>query len=1403
MQQMAQNLPFPPQLQHPMQASPIPQSQGPPMGVTMSPANNIQTGGGGGSGGRAVQQPNAFMQNQQSRTNPQNVQLKMTQEDNEAINRLAQQLAATTSVEDKRQIQQNLQKMPPGQLQNIKAKGVDPMAAYFRDRATKKWRCQQQGLGGNPNFTSNMQMNPALQAQRQGQTPANMPGAQGSGGMPANGQSGGAPFIKNLDHFQGLQADGLRSQEQGQLVVPASNGQGINPEQFRRQQFVNNQQLAKQNPGGRVNQQFIPQQPQPSQMQQGPGPVLQQPQQEKTNNAANIQTQSQAMARAEAAARAQQQVGIQNQQGLQGMSQSGTTLSMLTRPVATNIQGPAQPQPQGTPQPRPPSRAPNPGLQSTPQMQQSFPMTGQQNHNQQSAPPSQALSGLPQRLQVVLGKHPQHQWKGIMEKFKQEAMRQSRFGAPPMSQTLSQPGLNAPTSNGHLLGDGSMTSIPMQHSASAGAPVNQSPNQGMPLNQQLVFQQPQRRQVDANRSLGPQIPNQQAPPSMAPQANALPDLPEHSISYMDQQPIPQQVYQNVVQKYNLPTQIKTWLHLKQYLSQKPHDALPMEKILNVQKLQFHQMLQYMHVRNRSIGDQSRPASTQPGSGPQALSQMPPNMQDQPPKGVIQPNQAQMNMMGNLPPATRDEIQRIRMNNPRLAQMTEAQIRSYLAAYRDDEARKRLGLSRQPQNNQQFTFMPGQTSAHPPQYGPPRQQQHPAATVPGPAAGQTPQVRPAMPGARPQPTFAPRPGSQAVSQPQMASTNQQSGKGLKRGTDAEMTEVLNPNLAPNSGLSQQAGNALPAAPPFRMLSKEEVSRLPPEQQKAYRERQNQHQQQMFLAHIFRLTEDVRRASPGLQPLVMDAASRARIVKVLTAPGTKQMLARFNVFLYQYFLMTKNSDAVKQLLSYKMHLFPQYTPTSIKAGTWEPVDQFSIGADYAETAVKDLLARFNHVMARVGPQQPAANAASPSDATSSLPLSADNLKKHQDMQAAQRAKRPAQEAPPAPTVSRPPFTFTDPPPRGQGTPRYAPAGLKQGLQQEDLKLPSKRQKKTHQDNAASTPIGGQATPAMSPQTAKAKVAEAVSFKCIVAGCPFQAKGFATKHDLDQHSNVAHKSVEEPIDDPLSFFLESARDGLGLDESGEPKAKSKTETLKAPEMQKTISKTSVIDSRPLTPTPSSAAMAKGASQTSGAKDAPPNSSQLAGTKGRPVKETVGAEVTDHQAWNTSKVSFSDLQNTFGDLVSGRPRTSLNHHDPLRANNDMGEFMDQFMESEAWTKMQETAVNVENASSRATESPAQHSDRGQGSTDSSKGDDVFIKIGAEDTELSESWALPELRLDPVAGAEGADEADEWMKMDFEDASTGDSMDIAGHMDFEWKEVDWDRLLAEQDKAEAPSGKR
>ena len=1411
MQQMGQNLPFPPQLQHQMQASPIPPPQGQQMGTPMNSTVNMQAlGVGGGTPEKGLQQqPNNFTQNQQLRPNAQPMQMKMTPEDNEAINRLAQQLAATTTAEDRRKIQQNLQALPAEQLQSMKARGVDPIAVFFRERATKEWQRQRQALAGNPNFTTNLQMNPAAQAQRQGQMPANMTGAQGNRGMPGSGQPGGTPFPNTIDHFQGLQADGLKSQEQGQLVVPASNGQGINPEQFRKQQFVNSGQLAKQNPGGRMNQPLIPHNPQLSaQMQRPQG--AEHGQQDKTTNAANLQ----ARVRAEAAARAQQQMALQNQQGLQGVSRSATPLSMLTRPVGPNGQGPAQPQPQpqsqpqaqGTPQPRPPSRARNPGPQApAPQMQQNIPQDGQQSNNQQPVPQPQMPPGLPQSLQLSLSKYPQQQWNSIIEKYKQQAMRQARFPAvaPPMSQTLSQPGQNPHTPNGQMTGDNTMTAVPMQHSASAEATITQGPNQGMGPTQQMALQpqqqqQQQRRQPDGNRPGPAQMPGQPVPPSLTQQGNLLPDLPEHSIAYMDQQPLPRQVYQNVVQRRNLPAQIKTWLHLKQYLTQNPDSQLPMEKILSIQKLQFHQMLQYMQSRNRSMNDQNRPGSVQSGQGPPPPAQMPPNIQDQPQQGILQNSQLPANVMANLPQVTREEIQRVRMNNPQLAQVPEHQIRAYLTEYRQNEARKRLGLAQQAQNSQQFTFMPGQTSAQPPQPGLTRQQHHQAGTAAIPNPGQTAQMHPGMTGSRPQQKTTPRPASQAKAPPLMSAMNQQPGKGIKRTNDDEVTEVPNPNISVNRGSQQQIATG-PPAPPFRVLSTDELARLTPEQQKSYREKQNQNQQQMLLAHIARLTEEVRRTTPGLHPLPMDAVTRARVVKVLTAPGTKLMLTRFNGFLYHYFLMTKSIDAVKQILSYKIHLHPQYTPASVSTNTWEPAEQFSIGVEYAEMAVKDLIARFTHVMSRVGPQQPAANTAPPPDAVGSHPLSADNLKKHQDIQAAQRAKRPAQEVPPAPTVSQPPFTFTDASPRGQGTPRYAPAGLKQGLKQEDLKLPSKRQKQSHHDNAASTSVGSQGAPVMSPQATKEKKSENMPFKCPMAGCEYHDKGFATKSDLDHHSNTAHKPVEEHIANPLAFFLDSMRNSFGLDENGEPKVKPKSETVKAPEMQKTVSKMGSGGSKPPTPASAAVAMARNISQTSGPKGVSSKPPSSVGANSRPGNENTGVPVPDHASWEASSVSLADLQNAFGDLVSGAPRVSLAHHDPLAQSSETGDFIDQFLESEAWTKMQETAVNVDAASSKATESPAQHSDREQGSSDISKGDDLFIKIGAEDTELAESWALPELRLEPDGGVGSPEDPDEWMKMDFGDAPTCD-IDITREMDFEWKEVDWDKLLLEQDEAAANS---
>ena len=58
-----------------------------------------------------------------------------------------------------------------------------------------------------------------FQAQRPGQPPANIAPAQSARSMLENGQPEATSFPGTMDHLHGLQADGLRSQEKGQLEL--------------------------------------------------------------------------------------------------------------------------------------------------------------------------------------------------------------------------------------------------------------------------------------------------------------------------------------------------------------------------------------------------------------------------------------------------------------------------------------------------------------------------------------------------------------------------------------------------------------------------------------------------------------------------------------------------------------------------------------------------------------------------------------------------------------------------------------------------------------------------------------------------------------------------------------------------------------------------------------------------------------------------------------------------------------------------------------------------------------------------------------------------------------------------------------------------------------------------------
>jgi hypothetical protein len=363
----------------------------------------------------------------------------------------------------------------------------------------------------------------------------------------------------------------------------------------------------------------------------------------------------------------------------------------------------------------------------------------------------------------------------------------------------------------------------------------------------------------------------------------------------------------------------------------------------------------------------------------------------------------------------------------------------------------------------------------------------------------------------------------------------------------------------------------------------------------------------------------------------------------------------------------------------------------------------------------------------------------------------------------------------------------------------------LKQEDLKLdPNKKRKKNPPGTAVSTPATNQGTPAPvpSPQQTKTRKLEPNSFKCTVTGCEHQTGGFQTKDDLDAHTKTAHKPPEEHIADPRAFFIEHARRGLGLDESGQPPKKVDTqptqEGLKAADMQKSFSRTSAAniktESKPSTP----AAMARGPSQNGMKPGSPasnlPRTPQLGGEnalgdKSAGAATTIGkttkAEHPGASLWESSPIPLASLQETFNDI-------NMDSVMALDPGMDIDNLMGLYLQSNIWTKPQPD-VNGIPPDDSSNESPAQNSDDGRArqpslDSDASKsGDETFVKIDDIDmkmVDVDDSWSLPEL----VGHDNVFLEDDEWGNITFDELNMSEDEGEA------WKDVDWDKLLQAED---------
>ncbi|RMZ88224.1 hypothetical protein DV736_g4544, partial [Chaetothyriales sp. CBS 134916] len=339
-------------------------------------------------GQQSLQTPNPTMQDQ-AQQNKQKAP-ELTNADNQAINRRAAELAEKTSPEKIREI---MSTMSPEFCNNIRSKGMEPIVYYFRMHATREFRSKKR-----PD---------AAQQPAQPVQPAQPNGAimQGQQNVAIQNQ----PF-SNLGRYQGQQADGLRSQEGGEVVVPASNHQPIMPGMMQR-----NGQIT--NPNYTVQQhqlQFLQQQ------------------QNMQRLALRNQQQATAQAQAPMAQPAQPPV------------QPSTPMQMLNQPLNQ-----AQPGLSPQPGPRPASRTPMP----------------QQISVQELQPREQILSRLPPAVQNMLRTKPPSEWPAILNQFRQNSMMQRSA-----SQTSQAFGRQQSIQNGPFPAS-STIGTPMQQSLSAGQQV--------------------------------------------------------------------------------------------------------------------------------------------------------------------------------------------------------------------------------------------------------------------------------------------------------------------------------------------------------------------------------------------------------------------------------------------------------------------------------------------------------------------------------------------------------------------------------------------------------------------------------------------------------------------------------------------------------------------------------------------------------------------------------------------------------------------------------------------------------------------------------------------------------------------------------------------------------------------
>jgi len=744
----------------------------------------------------SLSNPQMQMQPAQQGQNPsQNIHRSMTgnpvpltaQESAQVIS-MAHQMRSKASPQDIESLKQRLASAPDDTKRMWQQANADPLAMYFRNMAVKSFQQHKARLASQhqiqPNTMPGMGATPQ-QPNSMAQNTASTAAPQFGGVTQGFDPSFGGNMQQFGSQIFGLQQDALRSQEEGQVVVPVSGNQTASQQPTMQSTTMNQPTPARSMMNSQMTQQ--------EKMQQAARLQAQ-----RIQNAGGMQHHMQAHQN-----NLQGQAGGLNGHPSQAPPQNSPAMPNLNRPLGPPTQLSQNQGPSQLRQPGPP-----------PQVQAKD--AGSANQRSQQQPQGQSSGGdagqhqLPPHVQQKLSNMPPAQQQAFFLQYQRTAGARNQAANLGLRTQANGAGMSgqdfqigqAQPPQGHQINQptpGQTPALGGQNFGSFDPTISQPQNMSVP-GQQIVQGRPFEGQFR------PQQPQQMPQSRVMP--GPLPKMNEDQLRMMDQRPFPP----NFLNANNMPPpEIKLWGELKAWAARN-QNSMPsdiMGKLKQVQAFQFGELVKRHTLANQQRSSQMHVAPTSMSSAPvQQSGPAPPA-----PMVGTQGNMAQAPNTNNFPigmpqnmpiitPSSAEDLRNIRMQNPRFQNVPDevlgqhimkqkiARFQAFAAQQRQNMTSQQIQYENMQQRAQlqhqfqkQSFMMNGQNGQGQPQ--PPATQGQQAASH-------------AVKAATPSMGQGPIQGS-PYAQPSRSSVRppvqtQPSQKGTKRANEDDVVEVPNPKLA---------------------------------------------------------------------------------------------------------------------------------------------------------------------------------------------------------------------------------------------------------------------------------------------------------------------------------------------------------------------------------------------------------------------------------------------------------------------------------------------------------------------------------------------------------------------------------------------------------------------------------